>query len=70
MGSQYTPSQKKAIEKYASTRCQMKITLTPEQRTKYQEYAESKGMSVAKMICKFFDDAIANEGNQLYVQKN
>ena len=61
MGAQYTPSQKKAIEKYASTKSQMKITLTPEQKARYMAYAELSGVSMTKMICDLFEKAIEED---------
>lgn len=55
MANKYTDAQKKASLKYQQERAQIKITVTKEQREKYQELAAEKGMSMTELIVSLLE---------------
>lgn len=57
MGRKYTESQKRAILKYQESKSYIKITVTPEQKEKYKNLAESKGLNLTQFIIKLLEDA-------------
>lgn len=50
MAEKYTEAQKRASLKYQSEKAQIKITVTPEQRDKYQKLAADRGVTLTKLI--------------------
>lgn len=50
MAEKYTEAQKRASSKYMANKAQIKITVTPEQRERFQRLAADKGMSLTGMI--------------------
>lgn len=50
MAEKYTEAQKRASLKYQQDKAQIKITVTPEQRDKYQKLASDRGVSLTKLI--------------------
>lgn len=55
MANKYTDAQKKASMKYQQDRAQIKITISKEQRDKYQALAKNKGMSMTELIVKLLE---------------
>lgn len=55
MAGKYTEAQKKASMKYLSGKAQIKITVSEEQRAKYQRLASSKGMSLTALIVSLLE---------------
>lgn len=52
MGAKYTEAQKKAAEKYKATRRDaLNLNLPKGSKDKYKAYAQSKGVSLTKLIC-------------------
>lgn len=55
MANKYTDAQKKASMKYQQDRAQIKITVSKDQRDKYQALAKDKGISLTELIVKLLD---------------
>lgn len=52
MGAKYTPAQKRAAEKYkAEHREALRLDMPKGSKDKYKAYAQSKGVSLTKLIC-------------------
>ena len=60
MGGKYTEAQKKAILKYQESKTTIKITVTPDQKEKYKELAESKGLNLTKLIINLLEKESGN----------
>ena len=50
MAEKYTKAQKRASLKYQADKAQIKITVTQEQRDRYQKLAAERGVSLTKLI--------------------
>ena len=50
MAEKYTEAQKRASLKYQSGKAQIKITVSTEQRDKYQKLAADRGITLTKLI--------------------
>ena len=50
MAEKYTEAQKRASLKYQADKAQIKITVSPEQRDRYQKLASSRGVTLTKLI--------------------
>lgn len=50
MAEKYTESQKRASLKYQANKAQIKITVSPDQRERYQKLASSRGISLTELI--------------------
>lgn len=50
MAEKYTEAQKRASLKYQADKAQIKITVTPEQRDRYQKLAAERGVTLTKLI--------------------
>lgn len=50
MAEKYTEAQKRASLKYQSGKAQIKITVSTEQRDKYQKLANDRGVTLTKLI--------------------
>lgn len=50
MAEKYTEAQKRASLKYQADKAQLKITVTTEQRDKYQKLASDRGVTLTKLI--------------------
>lgn len=57
MGKEYTEAQKRASLKYQQNNAQIKITVTKEQRDKYQAKAVDRGLSLTQLIVKLLEEA-------------
>lgn len=55
MGGKYTDAQKKAILKYQENKTTIKITITPDQKEKYKQLAESKGLNLTQLIVNLLE---------------
>ena len=55
MGRKYTDAQKKAILKYQENKTTIKITITPDQKEKYKQLAESKGLNLTQLIVNLLE---------------
>lgn len=58
MGKKYTEAQKKASLKYQAEKAQIKITVTPDQRDRYQKLASDRGKSLTQLIVDLLEDNI------------
>lgn len=58
MGKKYTEAQKKASLKYQAEKAQIKITVTPDQRDRYQKLASDRGKSLTQLIVDLLEDTI------------
>lgn len=58
MGAKYTEAQKKASLNYQKNKAQIKITVNPEQRDKYQEYAKTQNTNLTKLIIDLLEKEI------------
>lgn len=58
MGAIYTEAQKKASLNYQKNKAQIKITVNPEQRDKYQEYAKKQNTNLTKLIIDLLEKEI------------
>lgn len=56
--AQKREAQKRALSKYLSNKAQLKITILPEQRERYQQHAKSKGISLTKLIVNLLEKDI------------
>lgn len=56
MAEKYTEAQHRAINKYMCGKCQIKITVTPEQRERYQRVAALHNMSLTQLIIKLLEE--------------
>ena len=54
--SRYTESQKKAIYKYSADKVKVQILVTPEQRERYKALADSRGVSLTKLIIDLLEE--------------
>lgn len=62
MGKDYTEAQKRASLKYQANKAQIKITVSKEQRDKFQKHAESKGLPLTQLILDLLDkDILSNQ---------
>lgn len=50
MAEKYTEAQKRASLKYQADKAQIKITVTPDQRDRYQKLAAERGVTLTKLI--------------------
>jgi predicted DNA binding CopG/RHH family protein len=55
MGGKYTDAQKKAILKYQENKTTIKITITPDQKEKYKQLAENKGLNLTQLIVNLLE---------------
>lgn len=55
MGKDYTEAQKRASLKYQATMAQIKITVTKDQRDRYQKMAESRGTNLTQLIVELLE---------------
>ena len=58
MGEKYTEAQKRASLKYQADKAQIKITVTPDQRDRYQKLATDRGVTLTKLIVDLLEDNI------------
>lgn len=58
MGEKYTEAQKRASLKYQADKAQIKITVTPDQRDRYQKLASDRGVSLTQLIVELLEDSI------------
>ena len=56
MANKYTEAQKKAILKYQEDKVKIQILVTPEQRDRYKNLAQSKGLSMTQLIVKLLEE--------------
>lgn len=57
MAEKYTEAQKRASQKYLADKAQIKITVTPEQRDRYQMIASNQGKSLTQLITQLLEEA-------------
>lgn len=62
MGDKYTDAQKRASLKYQSDKAQIKITVSKEQRERYQKHAEHRRKTLTALICDLLEDDIEKGG--------
>lgn len=55
MGEKYTEAQKRASLKYQANKAQIKITVSPDQRERYQKLASSRGKSLTELIVELLE---------------
>lgn len=56
MGAKYTEAQKRAAEKYKATRRDaLNLNFPKGSKDKYKAYAQSKGVSLTKLICDLIE---------------
>lgn len=55
MAEKYTEAQKKASLKYQADKAQIKITVSKEQRERYQKLAADRGLSLTELIVKLLE---------------
>lgn len=58
MGSKYTEAQARASKKYQSGKAQIKITVTTDQRDKYQRLANDRGVTLTKLITDLLESLL------------
>ena len=58
MANKYTEAQKRASLKYQADKAQIKITVTPDQRDRYQKLASDRGKSLTQLIVDLLEDSI------------
>lgn len=58
MGKEYTEAQKRASLKYQQNNAQIKITVTKEQRDKYQAHAEKNQVSLTNLIVNLLENEL------------
>lgn len=58
MAEKYTEAQKRASLKYQADKAQIKITVTPDQRDRYQKLASDRGKSLTQLIVDLLEDNI------------
>ena len=56
MANKYTDAQKKASLKYQADKAQIKITVTPEQRERFQKLASDRNKSLTKLIVDLLEE--------------
>lgn len=56
MGRSYTEAQKKAILKYQENKVKIQILVEKDQRDRYKEKAEQKGMSLTQLIIHLLEN--------------
>ena len=54
--SKYTEAQKRASLKYQQDKAQIKITVSKEQREKYQKLASDRGVTLTELIVSLLDN--------------
>ena len=57
----FTPAQEKAHKKYMEKYVEVKVRMTPEQRTKMQEHAKMMGESATAFINRAIDEAMKRD---------
>lgn len=57
MANKYTEAQKRASIKYQANKAQIKITVTPDQRDRYQKLASDRGVSLTQLIVDLLEKA-------------
>lgn len=62
MGEKYTEAQKRASLNYQKERAQVKITVSKEQRDRFQKHAERKGTTLTALIVDLLDKDIKKTG--------
>lgn len=62
MGREYTEAQKRASLNYQKDKAQVKITVSLEQRDRFQKHAERKGISLTALIVDLLDKDIKKTG--------
>ena len=58
MANKYTEAQKRASLKYQAEKAQIKITVTPDQRDRYQKLASDRSVTLTKLIVDLLEDNI------------
>lgn len=58
MANKYTEAQKRASLKYQADKAQIKITVTPDQRDRYQKLATDRGVTLTKLIVDLLENNI------------
>lgn len=63
MGNKYTDAQKRAAEKYKATRReQLNLDVPKGIKEKYKAYAQSKGISLTKLIMELIEKDMQESG--------
>ena len=73
MGKDYTEAQKRASLKYQANKAQIKITVSKEQRDKFQKHAESKGLPLTQLILDLLNkdiEAMLSNQVETYLKEN
>lgn len=58
MANKYTEAQKRASLNYQKGKAQIKITVSKEQRERYQQHAEHKGITLTALITNLLNKEI------------
>ena len=58
MANKYTEAQKRASLKYQADKAQIKITVTPDQRDRYQKLASDRGKSLTQLIVELLENSL------------
>lgn len=61
MGNKYTESQAKATKKYLKNMGECKIRIAPQKKERYEQAAESAGMSLNAFIVAAVDEKMERE---------
>lgn len=62
MGKEYTEAQKRASLNYQKNKSRVQVWLTPEDKIKYQSYADSKDLKLSELVVKALDEYIKRDG--------
>lgn len=62
MGAKYTAGQKAASLSYQSKRAQIKITVSKDQREKYQQHAKDLNTNMTNLIISLLEKDIEEKG--------
>lgn len=62
MANKYTEAQKRASLNYQKGKAQIKITVSKEQRERYQQHAERGGVALTRLITDLLDRDIKTNG--------
>ena len=64
MGREYTEAQKRASLEYQKSKSRVQVWLTPEQKTKYQSYAQSKDLKLSELVVNALEAYINKESGK------